>query len=83
LSTSQIESPLARLSDEQIEQLGKEFDVLHDEVFSDLGDRDRKYITSMIEMHRRIVVFGRVLLLASRYKPAWLLGTASLSAAKI
>ncbi|HLM26311.1 MAG TPA: fatty acid desaturase [Thermoleophilaceae bacterium] len=83
MSTSQIESPLARLSDEQIEQLGKEFDVLHDEVFSDLGDRDRKYITSMIEMHRRIVVFGRVLLLASRYKPAWLLGTASLSAAKI
>jgi linoleoyl-CoA desaturase len=83
LSTTQIESPLARLSQEQIEQLGNELDQLHDEVFSDLGDRDRRYITSMIEMHRRLAVFGRVVLLASRYKPAWLVGTASLSAAKI
>ena len=36
-----IESPLARLTDEQIEQLGKEFDGIHDEIFDDLGDRDR------------------------------------------
>ena len=36
-----IESPLARLSDEQIAQLGREFDAIHDEVFADLGDRDR------------------------------------------
>jgi NADPH-dependent stearoyl-CoA 9-desaturase len=83
MSATEIESPLARLSTEQIEQLGKEFDAIHDEIFSDLGDRDRKYITSMIEMHRRLAVLGRVVLLASRYKPAWVLGTASLSAAKI
>ena len=83
MSATEIESPLARLSTEQIEQLGKEFDAVHDEVFSDLGDRDRKYITSMIEMHRRLAVLSRVVLLASRYKPAWVLGTASLSAAKI
>jgi linoleoyl-CoA desaturase len=83
VTTATIESPLGRLSEEQIEELGKEFDAIHDEVFSDLGDRDRRYITSMIEMHRRLAVLGRVLLLASRYKPAWLLGTASLSAAKI
>jgi linoleoyl-CoA desaturase len=83
VSTTTIESPLARLSSEQIEQLGNEFDAIHDDVFSDLGDRDRKYITSMIEMHRRLAVFGRVVLLASRYKPAWVVGTVSLSAAKI
>ena len=83
MSNTTIESPLARLSDEQVEKLGEEFDALHDEVFSDLGDRDRRYITSMIEMHRRLAVLGRVALLASRYRPAWLLGTASLSAAKI
>jgi NADPH-dependent stearoyl-CoA 9-desaturase len=83
MSATEIESPLARLNTEQIEQLGKEFDAIHDEIFSDLGDRDRKYITSMIEMHRRLAVLGRVVLLASRYKPAWVLGTASLSAAKI
>ena len=44
MATSMIESPLARLSDEQIEELGKEFDAIHDEVFADLGDRDRRYI---------------------------------------
>ena len=80
---SMIESPLARLSDEQIAQLGREFDAIHDEVFAELGDRDRRYIVSMIEMHRRLVVLGRVLLLASHRRPAWLAGTTLLSMAKI
>jgi linoleoyl-CoA desaturase len=80
---SLIESPLARLSPEQIEELGREFERIHDEVFSELGDRDRRYITSMIEMHRRLVVAGRVLLFAGRFKPAWVAGTATLSLAKI
>ena len=30
--TPVIESPLARLTEEQIEELGKEFDAIHDEV---------------------------------------------------
>jgi len=80
---SMIESPLARLSDEQIEELGREFDAIHDEVFAELGDRDRRYIVSMIEMHRRLVVLGRMLLLGSRRRPAWLAGTTLLSMAKI
>jgi linoleoyl-CoA desaturase len=83
VTTSQIESPLARLSEEQIEAIGREFDAIHDEVFNDLGERDAKYIRSMIEMHRRLVVFGRAELVPSRFWPMWLLGTASLSAAKI
>ena len=81
--TTTIESPLARLSAQQIEELGREFDAIHDEVFAELGDRDRRYITSMIEMHRRLVVLGRILLFASRYKPAWIAGTSMLSLAKI
>jgi NADPH-dependent stearoyl-CoA 9-desaturase len=79
----EIESPLARLTDEQIEALARELDAIHDEVYADLGDRDRRYITSMIEMHRRLAVIGRVLLLAARFRPAWAAGTATLSAAKI
>jgi NADPH-dependent stearoyl-CoA 9-desaturase len=78
-----IESPLAKLSEEQLEELGREFDALHDEVYEDLGDRDRKYIVAMIEFHRTLAVGGRVLLLASAFKPAWLAGTTSLSLAKI
>jgi fatty acid desaturase len=80
---SLIESPLARLTDEQIEELAREFDAIHDEVYADLGERDRRYITSMIEMHRRLAVMGRVLLLAARFKPTLAAGTAALSAAKI
>jgi linoleoyl-CoA desaturase len=83
VSQSTIESPLAKLSAEQIEALGKEFDAMHDEVYDDLGDRDRRYIVSMIEMHRRLAVTARAVLLFSRYKPAWAAGTAALSAAKI
>ena len=80
---TQIESPLKRLTPEQIEELAKEFDAIHDEVFGELGDRDAKYIHSMIEMHRRLVVAARVLLLASRFKPAWVAGTSMLALAKI
>lgn len=77
------QSPLARLSDEQIEELGREFAAIHDEVFADLGDRDARYIRSMIDLHRRLVVASRIMLLFSRRKPAWILGTAGLSLAKI
>src|SRR5450759_3227796 len=68
---------------EQIEEIGREFGQLHDEVFDDLGDRDARYIRSMIALHRRLALGGRVLLLASLFPPAWLAGTAVLSLAKI
>jgi NADPH-dependent stearoyl-CoA 9-desaturase len=83
MPANMIESPLSRLSEEQIEELGREFDAIHDEVFAELGDRDRRYIVSMIEMHRRLVVAGRVLLFGSRNRAAWVAGTAMLSLAKI
>ncbi len=79
----EIESPLARLSDEQLEQLAQEFDAIHDEVYDDLGEEDAKYIRGVIEFHRRLVVLSRIVLMASRYKPAWVVGTAGLSVAKI
>ncbi|OBH20501.1 acyl-CoA desaturase [Mycobacterium sp. E3247] len=78
-----VESPLSRLGEQELEKLAKEFDAIHDEVFADLGDRDRRYIKNVISAQRQIVVAGRVLLLASRSKTAWLLGTACLSMAKI
>jgi len=83
VSTTEIESPLAHLTPEQIGELEREFNAIHDEVFSELGDRDRRYIQGMIEMHRRLGVIGRASLVASRFRPAWLAGTATLSLAKI
>jgi fatty acid desaturase len=81
--TTAVQSPFAHLTDRELEKLAKEFDAIHDEVFAELGDRDRRYIKSVITAQRQIVVVGRVLLLASRSKTAWILGTACLSMAKI
>jgi linoleoyl-CoA desaturase len=78
-----VVNPLARLSDEQLEQIGKEFDQLHDEVKADLGDRDALYIRGIIALHRRLVLIGRAELFASRFKPMWWLGMGTLSVAKI
>jgi fatty acid desaturase len=78
-----IENPLQKLTKEQIEAIGKEFDDLHDEVFEDLGDRDARYIRGMIDLHRRLALLGRVFLIGSRYKAGWIAGTSTLSVAKI
>jgi fatty acid desaturase len=80
---SDFESPLARLTPEQIEQLGREFEAIRDDVFADLGDRDARYIRRTIRLHRHLVLAARALLLGSRRKPLWLAGTAALSLAKI
>ena len=76
-------NPLARLSDEQIEQIGREFDAIHDEVFADLGEPDARYIRRVIKLHRGLVLGARALLMGSRRRPLWLAGTAALSVAKI
>jgi fatty acid desaturase len=77
------ENPLARLTPEQIEQLGKEFDAIHDDVYAELGDRDARYIRSTIKLHRELVLAARAMLAGARYRPLWLGGTAALSVAKI
>ena len=82
-ATAEARSPLAHLSAEQLDQLAGELDEIRDRVFAELGERDRRYIESMIAMQRRLAVLGRVLLLAARYRPAKLAGTAALSMAKI
>ncbi len=81
--TDEPESPLARLSPEQIEELGREFDAIHDEVFADLGEEDAKYIRNTIKLHRYLVLAARAMLTGSSKRPLWLGGTAALSVAKI
>src|ERR1700691_2220060 len=81
--SDELESPLARLTPEQLEQLAGESDAIHDEVRADLGDRDSRYIRSTIKLHRQLVLAARAMLVGSRYKPLWLGGTAALSVAKI
>jgi linoleoyl-CoA desaturase len=83
VAAEEVESPLARLTPGQLEELGREFDAIHDEVMADLGERDARYIRSVIRGHRQLVLAARALLLFSRRRPAWLAGTAALSLAKI
>jgi linoleoyl-CoA desaturase len=79
-----IENPLHRLTPEQLEQIGKEFEAIGQEVRDDLGDADARYIRNVIVFHRRLAALSRIVLIAgSRWKPTWLLGTAGLSVAKI
>ncbi|MBA2429321.1 MAG: acyl-CoA desaturase [Thermoleophilaceae bacterium] len=80
---TEIKSPLAHLSQEQIDAIARELDELHDEVFADLGDRDAAYIHGIIDLQRRLALLGRVLLIPSFLPPAWVAGTAALSLAKI
>ncbi len=77
------ENPLHRLTPEQIEALGREFDELHEQVKADLGDRDARYIRSMIAFQRKLALIGRAELIASRWRVPWALGAATLGLAKI
>jgi fatty acid desaturase len=82
-SFEEPDNPLHRLAPEQLEQLGRELDALHEEVYADLGERDSRYIRSTIRFHRQLVIAARLLLLRSDKRPVWLAGTAALSLAKI
>ncbi|WP_278312488.1 fatty acid desaturase family protein [Lolliginicoccus levis] len=75
--------PLHSLTPEQIEELGKEFDAIHEQVYSELGIDDAQYIRGMIKLQRRLLAVSRGVLITSRFWPTWILGTAGLSVAKI
>jgi fatty acid desaturase len=76
--------PAAPPQPEQIEAIGRELDAIHEQVKAELGDRDRRYITSMIAMQRRLALLGRACCCSPRAGgPRGSLGTAMLSLAKI
>src|SRR3954469_860911 len=80
---TEVENPIHRLTEEQLEEIGREFDELHDQVRSDLGERDARYIRGIIDLHRRLGLLGRLLRGAPRFRPAWMAGPATLGVAKI
>jgi len=83
VAVDEPENPLHRLTPEQIEEIGREFDELHEQVREDLGDRDARYIRSIIALQRRLALLGRLELIASRWRLPWALGAATLGLAKI
>jgi fatty acid desaturase len=75
--------PTAHLSPEQIEQLGTELDAIRADVLASRGTSDAAYIRKVIKAQRTLEMGSRAVLLLSLFPPAWLLGTAGLSVAKI
>ena len=76
-------SPIAHLSAEDIENLGRELDAIRQQVLDTRGERDAKHIRTVIKTQRTLEAGSRIVLLFSLFPPAWLAGTAGLSVAKI
>ena len=75
--------PTAHLTPEDIEQLAVELDAIRASVVETRGERDAAYIRTVIAAQRKLELGSRAVLLASKFPPAWILGTAGLSVAKI
>lgn len=76
-------NPIAHLSAEDIETLGKELDAIRDRVLAERGESDATYIRKVIKTQRTLEVSSRAVLLFSLFPPAWVIGTAGLTVAKI
>ncbi|MFC7673794.1 fatty acid desaturase family protein [Mycolicibacterium sp. GCM10028919] len=71
------------LSAEDVEELGRELDAIRADIEESRGERDARYIRRAIQLQRGLVVGSRVVLMASRNRYAWTLGTAMLATGKI
>jgi NADPH-dependent stearoyl-CoA 9-desaturase len=76
-------NPIAHLTPEDIEQIGVELDAIRQEVIDSRGAADAAYIRKVIGTQRKLEVGSRAVLLFSLFPPAWVVGTAGLSLAKI
>ena len=71
------------LNEQQLNELQKDLDAIRDEVLADLGERDANHIRSMVRLHRKLEIGGRVLMPFGFIPPVFLAATASLGLAKI
>jgi NADPH-dependent stearoyl-CoA 9-desaturase len=76
------------LTEDEVEQIGRELDAIRAEVEESRGSADAAYINRLIRIQRGLAAAGRVTLLAGTRskrtrKPAWVAGAALLGLAKI
>lgn len=76
-------NPVAHMTPEDIESLGKELDAVRAEIIESRGAKDAAYIRRTIDVQRKLELGSRAVLLFSKYKPAFALGTAGLTVSKI
>ena len=73
----------AHLTEADVEALGAELDAIRRDIEESRGVPDAKYIRRTIAFQRALAAGGRVVLMFSNRKPAWILGTGMLGVAKI
>ena len=76
-------TPFDHLTPDDIEAIGVELDAIRAEVAADLGADDAAYIRRVIAVQRALEAGGRGALMVGLFPPAWLAGTALLSAGKV
>jgi len=81
--TRKPDNPIAHLTPEDIEKIGAELDAIRQEVLDTRGERDAKYIRTVVKVQRNLELGSRAVLLFSALPPAWLVGTVGLSISKI
>ena len=67
----------------EVAEIGQTLDSLREEVLSSRGAADAAYIRRVIATQRCLEVGGRLVLLGSRHRGAWWLGTTALALSKI
>jgi fatty acid desaturase len=73
----------AHLAEADIEELARELDAIRTDIEESRGERDARYVSRTIQLQRGLAAGGRIALLASRNRAAWIAGTAMLATAKI
>jgi len=76
-------NPAAHLTDEDVENLGRELDAIRAQIIASRGERDAAYIRKVIDGQRKLELSSRAVLLFSLFPPAWIVGTVGLSISKI
>ena len=77
------DNPIAHLSRQDIEALGRDLDAIRERIIGSRGADDAAYIRKIIDVQRSLELASRAVLLFSLLPPAWIAGTAGLSGAKI
>jgi len=61
-----------RLSDAEIEEVGRDLDTIQHEIKASLGERDRHYLLRIIALQRRLALASRLVIFASlAFLPRW------------
>ncbi|GAA2121448.1 acyl-CoA desaturase [Nocardioides bigeumensis] len=84
MTSTTVAPPLVgRLTRADVEDLGRELDDIRQSVIDSRGSSDAAYIRRLIKLRRGLELGSRLILMTSRGRPGWVLGTGGLALAKV